>query len=80
MRKHLLSGLCSGILGIGLTLLILIPGNMVIHYIAEQHNVTMSAVLPVIPAIVLVVLCIVLTMLGGLIPSKKAAKSDPVTA
>ncbi len=73
-------GLCSGILGIGLTLLILIPGNMVIHYIAEQHNVTMSAVLPVIPAIVLVVLCIVLTMLGGLIPSKKAAKSDPVTA
>ena len=73
-------GLCSGILGIGLTLLILIPGNMVIHYIAEQHNVTMSAVLPVVPAIVLVVLCIVLTMLGGLIPSKKAAKSDPVTA
>ena len=73
-------GLCSGVLGIGLTLLILIPGNMVIHYIAEQHNVTMSAVLPVVPAIVLVVLCIVLTMFGGLIPSKKAAKSDPVTA
>lgn len=73
-------GLCSGILGIGLTLLILIPGNMVIHYIAEAHNVTMSAVLPVGPAVILVILCIILTMLGGLIPSKKAAKSDPVTA
>ena len=36
--------------------------------------------LPVIPAIVLILLSIGLTLIGGIIPSKKAAKSDPVTA
>ena len=71
-------GLCAGLIGIGLTLLILIPGNMLIHALAG--NTQVSAVLPVVPAIVLILLSIVLTLLGGLIPSKKAAKSDPVTA
>ena len=37
-------------------------------------------VLPIVPAIILILLSVVLTLLGGLIPSKKAAKSDPVTA
>lgn len=71
-------GLCAGLIGIGLTLLLLLPGNMVIHAVADNSNV--NAVLPVIPALVLIALSVVLTLLGGLIPSKKASKSDPVTA
>ena len=71
-------GLCAGLIGIGLTLLILIPGNMLIHALADNNRV--SAILPAVPAIVLILLSIVLTLLGGLIPSRKAAKSDPVTA
>lgn len=71
-------GLCAGLIGIGLTLLILIPGNMLIHALADNNRV--SAILPAAPAIVLILLSIVLTLLGGLIPSRKAAKSDPVTA
>ena len=71
-------GLCAGLIGIGLTLLILIPGNMLIHALADNDRV--SAILPIVPAIVLILLSVVLTLLGGLIPSRKAAKSDPVTA
>ena len=71
-------GLCAGLIGIGLTLLLLLPGNMIIHTVADNSNV--NAVLPVIPALVLIALSVVLTLLGGLIPSKKASKSDPVTA
>lgn len=71
-------GLCAGVIGIVVTLLLLIPGNALIHYLAGNNEV--SAVLPVIPAIVLILLSVVLTLLGGLIPSRTAAKSDPVTA
>ena len=71
-------GLCAGLIGIGLTLLLLIPGNALIHKLADTTAV--SASLPVIPALILIVLSVFLTFIGGLIPSKKAAKSDPVTA
>ena len=71
-------GLCAGLIGIGLSLLLLIPGNMIIHAVADNNKV--NAFLPVIPAIVLILLSIGLTLIGGIIPSKKAAKSDPVTA
>ena len=71
-------GLCAGVIGIGITLLLLIPGNALIHHLAGTNDV--SAVLPVIPAIILIILSVILTLLGGLLPSKKAAKSDPVTA
>lgn len=71
-------GLCAGLIGIGLTLLLLIPGNAIIHNVAD--NAKVNAVLPIVPAIILILLSVVLTLLGGLIPSKKAAKSDPVTA
>ncbi len=71
-------GLLAGVLGIGISLLILIPGNMVIHHVAGNTDV--NAVLPVLPALVLILLSVGLTLLGGLIPSRKAAKSDPVTA
>ena len=71
-------GLCAGLIGIGLTLLILIPGNMLIHHLAGTTDI--SAALPIVPAIVLILLSVLLTLIGGLIPSRKAAKSDPVTA
>lgn len=71
-------GLCAGLIGIGISLLLLIPGNALIHYLAGTNNV--SASLPVVPGVVLVLLSIMLTLLGGLIPSRKAAKSDPVSA
>lgn len=71
-------GLGAGIIGIGLTLLMLIPGNALIHHLAGTDEI--NAVLPVIPAVILVLLSVILTLLGGLLPSRKAAKSDPVTA
>jgi ABC-type antimicrobial peptide transport system, ATPase component len=71
-------GLCAGLIGIGFTLLLIIPVNAIIHNLANTTDV--SAVLPVVPALVLILLSILLTLLGGLIPSKKASKSDPVTA
>ena len=71
-------GLCAGLIGIGLSLLLLIPGNMIIHAVADNNKV--NAFLPVLPAVVLILLSIGLTLLGGIIPSRKASKSDPVTA
>lgn len=71
-------GLCAGVLGILISLLLLIPGNALIHFLAGTNDV--NAVLPAVPAVILIMLSVVLTLLGGLIPSKKAAKSDPVTA
>lgn len=71
-------GLCAGVIGIGLTAILLIPTNAIIHSVADTTAV--SAVLPVIPALVLIALSVVLTLIGGLIPSRKASKSDPVTA
>ena len=71
-------GLAAGLIGIGLTLLILIPGNAVIHHLANSNDI--NAYLPVGGAVILVVLSVLLTLLGGLIPATKAAKSDPVTA
>lgn len=71
-------GLCAGLIGIGLTLILLIPTNAIIHSVADTTAV--SAVLPVVPALVLIALSVVLTLIGGLIPSRKASKSDPVTA
>ena len=71
-------GLCAGLIGIGLSLLLLIPGNALIHYLAGTNDV--SAVLTAGPAVVLILLSVVLTLIGGIIPSRKAAKSDPVAA
>ena len=71
-------GLCAGILGVGITGLLLIPGNAVIHSLLESQDI--NAVLPPMAAVVLVALSMVLTLIGGLIPSRKAAKKDPVTA
>ena len=71
-------GLFSGVLGIVISLLTLIPINAVIHKLLGNSDV--SAALPAKSAVILIILSLVLTILGGLLPSKKAAKKDPVTA
>ena len=71
-------GLCSGLIGIGITLLVLIPGNMLIQHLTENPDIV--AQLPWENAAVLIALSVVLTLIGGFIPAKKAAKKDPVIA
>lgn len=71
-------GLLAGIIGIVITLLLLLPVNAIIHSVTGTDSV--NAALPVISAIVLIVLSTILTLIGGFIPAKKAAKKDPVTA
>ncbi len=71
-------GLLAGILGISITLLLLIPGNMIIDSLVEVSGV--KATLPIAGAVILIVLSVILTLIGGFIPSKKAAKKDPVAA
>ncbi len=71
-------GLCSGVIGVGITLLLLIPGNAVIHALAKTTDI--SAGLPVGSAVVLIILSVLLTSIGGRIPAKKASKKDPVAA
>ena len=61
-----------------MTLLLLVPGNALIHALAGNTDV--NAVLPVQGAIILIALSVILTMIGGIIPSNKADKSDPVKA
>jgi ABC-type antimicrobial peptide transport system permease subunit len=71
-------GLCSGMIGIGVTLLALIPGNMVIQHFTKNPDIV--AQLPVESAAILIGLSVILTLIGGFIPAKKAAKKDPVIA
>ncbi|MBQ6679481.1 MAG: ABC transporter ATP-binding protein/permease [Lachnospiraceae bacterium] len=73
-----LIGLLAGLIGVGLTLLILIPANIIIHSLTGQND--FNAMLPAGSAGLLVLISIILTLIGGWIPSRKAAKSDPVTA
>lgn len=73
-----LIGLCSGAIGIGVSLALLIPGNALIRTLTKTADV--RAVLPARDAAILVALSVGLTLLGGLIPAKKAAKKDPVAA
>lgn len=71
-------GILSGIIGIGITLLLLIPINNVIQTVSKIED--LSAVLPLESAGVLILISIIITVIGGLIPSRSAAKKDPVEA
>ena len=70
-------GLTAGLMGIGVTLLLNIPISMVIENLTGIGNI---AKLPVMGAVILVAISVALTMIAGLIPSKLAAKKDPVIA
>lgn len=70
-------GICSGLLGIGIAYALCIPINSILENMTELPNV---AQLNPIHAIILVTISIILTLLGGLIPARMAAKKDPVEA
>ena len=70
-------GITSGALGIGIAYLLTIPTNMIIYKMTELENV---ARLNPLYALALVVISVVLTLIGGLIPAKMAANKDPVAA
>ena len=71
-------GLFAGLLGVGITYLLLIPINIVIRKVTEMPNIT--AYLSVPQAITLILISMILTLIGGFIPSKSAAKQNPVEA
>ena len=71
-------GFLAGLIGVGVSLLLLIPINSIIHSLTKNENIT--AILPIAGGIILVILSTVLTLIGGLIPSRKASKQDPVLA
>ena len=70
-------GLCAGLLGVGITMALTVSINTLLSNLLD---VDMAAQLPFISAVVLVIVSIVITVIGGLIPASKAAKMDPVKA
>ncbi len=70
-------GLMAGLLGIGVTIVLNIPINLIIKAIT---NISGIANLPFVGAIILVVISMFLTIIAGLIPSKMASNKDPVEA
>lgn len=70
-------GLAAGVLGIGITMLLNIPMNIVIE---QLSGVQSMAAVPPAAAVILIVISVVLTLVGGIIPSRMASKKDPVTA
>ncbi len=75
--ETLIVGFTSGAIGIGVTLLLCIPANIIIRHLTDISNL---ARLPWQGGVALVVISMVLTMIAGLIPSRLAAKKDPVEA
>lgn len=75
--ETIIIGLFAGGIGIGVTLLLLIPINAIIEIIT---GITGLAVLPTVGGIILVIISVFLTFIAGLIPSRMAAKKDPVIA
>lgn len=76
--ETLIVGFVAGALGIGITLLMLLPINAVLHALTDIEN--LSATLPIVGGTALVLISMVLTLIAGLIPSGIAAKKDPVVA
>ena len=75
--ETLIIGLAAGVIGIGVTLLLNIPINLIINHLANIDNVSQ---LPPVGGAILVIISVILTMVAGLIPAKTAAKKDPVEA
>ena len=70
-------GLVAGVIGIVVTVILDIPANIIIENITGVHNL---AVLPPVAAVGLIVISVILTLIGGIIPSRLAANRDPVQA
>jgi putative ABC transport system permease protein len=76
--ETLIVGFVSGVLGITITILLTIPANSIIRHLSGISGVKAS--LPMEGGIILIVISMILTLIAGLIPSRVAAKKDPVVA
>ena len=76
--ETIITGFLAGLIGVIMTWLILIPANAILQYVTGAPN--LHGFLPVDTAVLLVLLSMTLTTIGGLLPSKSAAKQDPVIA
>ena len=71
-------GALAGFIGIGISELLIMLANPILHAVTGQENI--NAILPPVAALILILLSVILTLIGGIIPSRKAANSDPVAA
>ena len=76
--ETLIIGFASGLLGVLVTYLLCIPINLILHVLTDIEN--LNAILPIGAAIILVLISMSLTLISGIIPSRSAAKKDPVVA
>lgn len=76
--ETIIVGFLSGIIGVVISILLTFPATSLLRSLLNIDNITVS--LPVTSAAVLVVISILITLIGGLIPAKRAARKDPVTA
>ena len=76
--ETVLIGFFSGLIGVGATYLLCILINLILHRLTGIQN--LNAFLPVQTAVILIIISVVLTMIAGIIPSRSAAKKDPVIA
>ena len=76
--ETLIIGLCSGVIGVIVSMILTVPINNIIHTLAENDAV--NAYLPIGAAGILIIISVVITVIGGLLPAYKAAKKDPVIA
>ena len=71
-------GFTSGIIGVGITYLLCIVVNIVLHSLTDLEN--LNAVLPIPFALLFIAISVLLTLFAGIIPSRSASKKDPVVA
>ena len=71
-------GFCAGLIGVGISVLLTFPINSIIAHLVGTDSV--RAVLPAGAAVILIVISMLITIVGGLLPAKRAATKDPVTA
>jgi putative ABC transport system permease protein len=76
--ETLIIGFCSGVLGVTITMFLTVPINALLADLLDVAN--MSTHLPIGAAVILVVISMIITVIGGLMPAGKAAKMDPVIA
>ena len=76
--ETLIVGFGAGVIGIGASLLIIVPINLILHHLTGINE--LSAVLPPVGGVILVLISMFLTFIAGLVPSHLAAKKNPVEA
>ncbi len=76
--ETIIIGFISGLIGVVVTYLLCIPINLIVHSLTGLNN--LSAYLPIVAALILIAISVFLTLIAGIIPSRSAAKKDPVVA